>query len=318
MRLTALTPVLVTAIFCSLATAAAPASPGRKALLDGYAKQFDRIVFIKRNTCTSDHYYTDHVNDRAKSGGNLCVLNLRDGKVTELAGELKGGWFGRFDVSFDAKKIVFGWKKAPRQGYRIYEIDIDPATGLRAKSGGLRQLTHPAADEAELIKKYGKSRGGLFYHHGTDDMHPCYLPDGGIVFTSTRCQFGVLCNNDDVFTSAILHRMDADGKNIRKLSNSALSESSPCVMPDGRIMYTRWEYIDKGHIGAKCLWAMKPDGTGSVEIYGNDISYPPTFIYGRPIPDKTNEYVFLGTPHCFPNSIGTIIRINTSKNIRTR
>ncbi|MBC8372427.1 MAG: hypothetical protein H8E53_02445 [Planctomycetes bacterium] len=318
MRPTAIAAVLTIAALCSLAGAADPAPDGRKALLNACAKQFERIVFIKRNTCTADHYYTDHVNDRAKPGGNLCVLNLRDGKVSELVGELKDGWFGRFDVSFDAKKIIFGWKKAAKQGYRIYEIDIDPATGLRAGSSPPRQLTFPTADEAQLVKKYGKSRGGVYYHHGTDDMHPCYLPDGGIVFTSTRCQFGVLCNNDDVFTSTILHRMSADGRNIRKLSNSALSESSPCVMPDGRILYTRWEYVDKGHIGAKCLWAMKPDGTGSVEIYGNDISYPPTFIYGRPIPGKTNEYVFLGTPHCFPNSIGTIIRINTSKNIRTR
>ena len=318
MRPTAITTVLSIAALCSLAAAADHAPAGRKTLLDDYAKQFERIVFIRRNTCTADHYYTDHINDRAKPGGNLCVLNLRDGKVTELVSELKDGWFGRFDVSFDARKIVFGWKKAAKQGYRIYEIDIDPATGLRVKSSPPRQLTFPTADEAQLVKKYGKSRGGVYYHHGTDDMHPCYLPDGGIVFTSTRCQFGVLCNNDDVFSSMILHRMDADGKNMAKLTNSAVSESSPCVLDDGRILYTRWEYVEKGHIGAKCLWAMKPDGSGSVEIYGNDITYPPSFIYGRPIPGSATQYVFLGTPHCFPNSIGTVIRIDTSKPIRTR
>jgi hypothetical protein len=318
MRLTTVAAGLVTAIFCSLAAAAGPAPAGRKALLDDHAKQFGRIVFIKRNTCTSDHYYTDHVNDRAKPGGNLCVLNLSDGKVTELAGELKNGWFGRFDVSFDAKKIVFGWKKSAKQGYRIYEIDIDPSTGLRAKSSRPRQLTFPPRDEAQLVTKYGKSRGGLYYHHGTDDMHPCYLPDGGVAFVSTRCQFGILCNNDDVFTTSVLYRMDAGGGNIEKLSNSSVSESSPCVLDDGRILYTRWEYVEKGHIGAKCLWAMKPDGSSSVEIYGNDITYPPSFIYGRPIPGSANKYVFLGTPHCFPNSIGTVIRIDTNKNIRTR
>lgn len=288
--------------------------------------RFDKIVFIKRNTCTADHYYTDHINDQSKPGGNLCVLNLLDSKVTELTPEIPGGWFGRFDISFDAKKIVFGWKKSAKEGYRIYEIDVDPLTGRRTGSS-LRQLTFPLENEAELVGKYGKFRKykigsspetKVWYHHGTDDMHPCYMPDGNIVFTSTRCQYGVLCNNDDVFTTMTLYRMGADGKGMRKLSNSALSESSPCVMDDGRILYTRWEYVDKGHIGAKCLWAMKPDGTGAAEIYGNDISYPPTFIYGRPIPGRSNEYVFLGTPHCFPNSIGTVIRINTDKNIRTR
>ena len=277
----------------------------------------ERIVFVRRNTCTADHYYTDHVNDRSKPGGNLCVLNLKDGQVTELVPELEGGWFGRFDVSFDAKRIVFGWKKSAKVGYRIFEVCIDPATGRRTKTP-VRQLTFPEKNEEELVKRYGKSRGGHYYHHGTDDMHPCYLPDGGIALVSTRCRYGILCNNDDVFTTSVLHRMDSDGGNMQKLTNSSVSESSPCVMPDGRILYTRWEYVDKGHIGAKCLWAMNPDGSGSVEIYGNDISYPPTFIYGRPIPGKPNEYVFLGTPHCFPNSIGTVIRIDTSKDIRTR
>jgi len=276
----------------------------------------DRIVFVRRNTGTADHYYTDHVNDRSKPGGNLCVLSLRDGKVAELVPEMRKGWFGRFDISFDARRIVFGWKKSPNVGYRIYEVCIDPATGER--QGGVKQLTFPEEAEAELVKEYGKKRQGHYYHHGTDDMHPCYLPDGDIVFVSTRCRYGILCNNDDVFTTATLHRMDADGKNLRKLTNSAVSESSPCVMADGRVLYTRWEYVDKGHIGAKCLWAMRPDGTGSVEIYGNTISYPPTFIYGRPIPGKTSEFVFLGTPHCRPNSIGTVIRVDTRKGIRTR
>ncbi|MHC4253621.1 MAG: TolB family protein, partial [Planctomycetota bacterium] len=279
---------------------------------------FDKVVFIRRNTCTADHYYTDHVNDRSEPGGNLCVLDLRSGTATELVPELRSGWYGRFDVSFDAKRIVFGWKRSAKEGYRIYEIEVDPSTGKRTNPGKPRQLTFPAGDESELVRKYGKGRGGHWYHHGTDDMHPCYLPDGDIVFVSTRCQFGVLCNNDDVFTTTTLHRMDGDGQGIRKLTNSALSESSPCLMPDGRILYTRWEYVDKGHIGAKCLWAMKPDGTGSVEIYGNDISYPPTFIYGRPIPGRANEFVLLGTPHCFPNSIGTVIKVDTSRNIRTR
>ena len=48
--------------------------------------------------------------------------------------------------------------------------------------------------------------------------------------------------------------MDADGKNMKKLSDSPLSEASPCVLPDGRIMYTRWEYNDKGAISVK--WSL--------------------------------------------------------------
>jgi hypothetical protein len=104
---------------------------------------------------------------------------------------------------------------------------------------------------------------------------------------------------------------------MRKLTNSSVSENTPCMLPDGRIMYTRWEYVDKGAVSVKCLWAMNPDGSNSVEIYGNDVAIPTTMIMGRPIPNSPNEYVFTGTPHCPQNCIGTIIRINTTKNIRT-
>jgi hypothetical protein len=215
--------------------------------------------------------------------------------------------FERFDVSFDAKKIVFAWKRAWQEGYRIYEVNVDGT--------GLRQLTFPQADEKRLVELY---RARPHYHHGTDDMHPCYLPDGGICFISTRCQYGILCDAPDDFTTTILYRMDADGKNMRKLSNSSVSEASPVMLPDGRILYTRWEYFDKGAVSLKCLWAMRPDGSASSEIYGADISLPPTMIYGRPIPNAPNKYVVLGTPHCPQNGIGTVIRLDMTQNIRTR
>jgi hypothetical protein len=150
-------------------------------------------------------------------------------------------------------------------------------------------------------------------------MHPCYLADGGIAFISTRCQYGILCDAPDDFTTTVIYRVDADGKNMVRLSNSSVSEASPVLMPDGRLLYTRWEYVDKGAVSVKCLWAMLPDGSGSSEIYANDISLPPTFLYGRPIPGVPNHYVALGTPHCPQNGIGTVIRLNMSGgNIRTR
>ena len=67
------------------------------------------------------------------------------------------------------------------------------------------------------------------------------------------------------------------------------------------------------------LWAMRPDGSGSVEIYGNDIPFPPSFMFGRQIPGISHGFVFVGTPH-FPQggSFGTMIRIDTRRDIRTR
>jgi len=272
-----------------------------------------RVLFVKRLTYSANHYYTEYVNSRWTPGGNLCVLDVASGAVTELAPELSGGVFERYDLSFDARRLVFAWKKGPQDGYRIYEVGVDPVTGRRA--GPLRQLTFPQADEAELTRKYRVDPG---YHHGTDDLSPCYLPDGGIAFVSTRCQHGILCDAPDNFTTTVLYRMDGDGGRLVKLSNSSVSETGPSVLPDGRILYTRWEYVDKGAVSVKGIWAMRPDGTGSVEIYGNDVALPPTLNFGRALPGVPQGYVVMGVPHYPNNNVGTVIRLDLTKPIRTR
>jgi len=278
----------------------------------------EKIVFVKRYTYTANHYYTQHLNSDWTPGGNLCIYDLKTKEVVELVPELKNGVFGRFDLDFDAGHIVFAWKKGFWEGYRIYEIQIDPKSGERI--GGLKQLTFPQADEEKLISKYGtkKAEGGVWdYHHGTEDMDPCYLPDGNIIFVSTRCQYGTLCDAPDVFVTSTLFRMNRDGSKMKQLSFGSLNEFTPVVLPDGRVMYSRWEYVDKGAVSTKCLWAIRPDGSGSVEIYGNDIATPTTMIQARPLPGKTGEFVMLGTPHCPQNQVGTVIKLDMSKHIRT-
>ena len=264
----------------------------------------DEVVFLKRFTYNSNHYYTEYLNSQWKPGGGLFILSLKDGSTRQLAGELTGGVFGRFDISFDARTIVFDWKRSHDEGYRIYEVGVD--------GSGLRQILKAPDNEAELVKKYRYE-----YHNGTDDMHPCYLPDGGIAFVSTRCQTSTLCHGGDAFTTCVLHRMDGDGGSLRQLSFGALSEFTPTVLADGRIMYARWEYVDKGAVAAKCIWAMRPDGTASSEIYGNSIVFPTTMIQARPIPGVPNNYVLLGCPHFPQNALGTIVRIDMNKPVRT-
>jgi hypothetical protein len=275
---------------------------------------FDKLLFIKRYSYQSSHYYTDFIDGTENSGGNLCVLSMKDGKVTELLPSLKDGIFGRYDLSFDGNGIVFDWKEKIGKGFRIFEVGTDGTE--------LKQLTFEPDDEAARVLKYNHhdpSGTARVYHHHTDDMHPCYLPDDRIVFTSTRCEYGVLCDGPDKLTSSILYRIDGDGQNMVKLTNSAVSEFSPAIMHDGRILYNRWEYVDKGQIGVKCLWAMRPDGSGTAEIFGNDIALPPVFNHGRPIPGNNNNlFVTLGTPHFPQSGVGTVIRLDINKPIRTR
>jgi len=201
---------------------------------DNPLMDFEKLLFVKRFKYQSNHYYTDFINGCSKFGGNLCILDLKSGDVIDLIPEMKEGIFGRFDLHFNADKLVFAWKKERDEGFRIYEVPIDPKTGKRA--GAVRQVLQAPANEKDIQEKYRKG-----YHHGTDDMDPCYLPDGGIVFISSRCMYGILCDGPDIFCTTLLYRMDADGKNLQKLTNSAVSEATPSILNDGRIMYTRWE-----------------------------------------------------------------------------
>ncbi len=272
---------------------------------------FDELIFVRRPTYQSSHYYTDYIDGCVHYGGNLSILSRKDGTVRDLVPELDGGIFGRYDLSFDATRVVFDYKASPKEGFRIYEVGIDGT--------GLRPLTVPPEDERERIKKYDNSkRGGTarMYYHQTDDMHPCYLPDGGICFVSTRCERGILCDGPDILTTTALHRIDGDGGNMTLLSQTPVSEEVPSVMNDGRIVYTRWEYVDKGGSAVKCLWAMRPDGTGSVEIFGNDHAFP-SFYNGRAIPGHNNLLTCIGGPH-MPMGVGTVLRLDINQPIRTR
>jgi len=271
----------------------------------------DRLLFVRRPTYQSSHYYTDYIDGVVHYGGNLCALSLADGSHTDLVPELEGGIFGRHDLSFDAERVVFDHKASPREGFRIFEVGID--------GQGLRQLSFPPEDEEERIARYDNSHlggTGRVYYHQTDDMHPCYLPDGGIGFVSTRCERGILCDGPDILTTTALYRMDADGGGLQLLSRTPVSEEAPSVMNDGRILYTRWEYVDKGGSAVKCLWAMRPDGSGSVEIFGNDHAFP-SFYNGRAIPGRNDLFVCIGGPH-MPLGVGTVLRLDLREPIRTR
>ncbi len=253
---------LTTAI--GLAAAAATAGePGpmlRKALA-GPMKGVEDIVFANRHSYSDGHWYANigyYCNDETKPAwpgngkpgvGRLCRLNLSSGRVSVLF-DAKGGSVRDPVVHYDGKKILFALRKKGQPHYHLYEI--------AAGGTGLRQLT----------------RGNC------DDYEPCYLPDGGICFVSTRCNRWVNCWKTQV---GILYRCDGDGKNVRQISSNIEHDNNPRVLPDGRIIYTRWEYVDRSQVGFHHLWTVNPDGTGQMVYYGNQRHYP-LYIEAIPIP----------------------------------
>ena len=263
-----------------------------------------QLLFVKRNAYGSYHYYDEHDNGiiRAGMGGNLCVLSLDDGAVRELAPQLAGGLFDRCDLSFDGRRIVFGYCRAADDALRLWQINVD--------GSGLRQVTFPPPGETasarsalgpDWRKPAGPAakdpQGNLSSRRfQTQDFHPCWLPDGGIAFTSTRAQQTVLCG-DIGLSVPNLHRVEADGSGLRRLSHGTLNELCPSVLHDGRILYNRWEYVFKSVFLVQPLWALFPDGSRSEEMYGLNIGAPGVFTHGRAVPGRDDLIVCTGACH---------------------
>jgi len=272
---------------------------------------FDEIVFVKRKPYSSDHYYTDINNgtsaDRFLPQNGIYVYNVRNGseRAVVTAADMPGGqgFIGKISLSFDAKKVLFDFRETPQSGFRIWEVGIDGA--------GLRQVSFPPEDEEEKVARWRKG-----WH--TDDVHPCYLPDGRIIFSSTRSEHTVLCGGSAALVAPSLHRMNADGTHVEQLTTSPVSEFCPVILDDGRVLYHRWEYIDKGARVGKTIWSMNPDGSRPQELYGVADDTTTVYMYPQPMPES-NRLVCVGTCH-FPQGgcLGAIMLIDINSKNRAR
>ena len=178
------------------------------------------------------------------------------------------------DLSFDARRVVFAFcDHTPAdpnlRQFFLWEVGID--------GQGLRQLTGKAADR--LAGAEGRQTALI------EDFDPCYLPDGGIAFVSTRTQTHIRCQyGGRYFANFLLYRADADGENIRPLSFAEAPEWEPAVLDDGRIIYSRWDYTNRHSYHFQSLWVSWPDGTATASVYGNLTRNPCNTAEPRPIP----------------------------------
>ena len=238
----------------------------------------DELIFAARAFGYDGHwyanfsYYADNENRKAYAqGGKLYRLNLRTGQLQTLLEDPTGGVRDP-QVHYDAHKIIFSYRRGGTDPYHLYEINIDGT--------GLRQLTD-----------------GPF-----DDLEPTYLPDGGIAFVSSRCKRWVNCWLTQV---AILHRCDADGSNIRAISSNNEQDNTPWPLADGRLLYTRWEYVDRSQVDFHHLWTANPDGTSQSVWYGN-LHPGIVMIDAKPIPGSHKVVASFSPGHGIREHAGAI------------
>jgi len=269
-----------------------------------------RILFTKRVPGSFNHMSDQYIGWWSRPGGGIYLLSdfRKDAPSTTcISGSFpKAGSFLRPMLSYDGRKVIFAWCRhypelageqnkldkanVPEDAfYHLFEMNVD--------GSAVRQLTQG---------KY-------------DDFDARYLPDGRIVFCSTRrgqfIQCGLASAQKTITHQALpdvyvrcgggperpcvvytLHTMDADGSNLCAISPFEMFEWTPSVAHDGSILYSRWDYIDRHNMPYMSLWATHPDGTHARIVYANYTRSPHCTFEPRSIPNS-NKLVFTASAH---------------------
>lgn len=241
---------------------------------------FSRLLMIDQplpqGPINPEHEAIHRMGITAVAGGRLLILDgLHPGGEPRALASDRPGSFWRPDLSFDARKIVFCFKPHDESSFHLYEINLDGTQ--------LRQLTDSPYD----------------------DIDPIYLPDGHLLFTSTRGNSYVRCG--PFIYSYTLARCDADGSNVYLISHNGEPDFVPALLHDGRVIYSRWEYSDKPLWRLQGLWTTNPDGTGTAHYWGNQSVWPDHLSEPRPIPGS-HRVMFSGVGHhdWWSGSIGIV------------
>ena len=268
----------------------------RKIALANPLLNFENIIFAKREINPWPEKRGNHMCDQyfgfhAKPGGGIFVLKDIFSDSPELTsltadaickdGRFKGkklqGGFLSPDLSFDGKEILFAFTQAEKNLYKWTPETTFHIFRINADGTNLVQLTDG----------------------DTNDFQPCFLPNGRIVFISERRGGYGRCHGRPV-PSFTLHTMHDDGTDIVTLSPHETNEWHPSVDNNGMIVYTRWDYVDRGFNQAHHPWTTTPDGRDPRAIQGNYAKNqgdrPHQEMQIRAIPNST-KYVFTASGH---------------------
>ncbi len=268
-------------------------------LAEGYT---DTYIVVKQKQLGASHYsYTESVSDdftagypyleqvwNGRTGAQLVKLTLTpkaDGSGVDTKEEVllesTTGIIRDPDVSPDGKTVVFSMKaNRDNDDFHLYLYHLD--------TGRQEQIT---------------------FGQGVSDTEPKFLPDGKIVFSSSRDEQRIDCWYTAVSN---LYRCDADGSNIVRFGYEQVSSTYPTVTSDGRVLYTRWDYNDRTQMYVQAVFQMYQDGTNQTEVYGNGTNWPTTLLHTREVPGSPNKYVSIVSGH-HVNQVGKLCFLDVDK-----
>jgi hypothetical protein len=255
------------------------------------------LVFAKNVPSAFSHQLTQYYGRSARAGGGIFVLDEPGRSMTcrQLApGELSEGSYMHPEVSHDGDRILFAYCDVASTPVRERKLEyVDRRYHLfemRPDGSGLRQLTD-----------------GPY-----DDFSPKELPDGNLMFISTRRGGYHRCGAGPcwVYTLALA---DGDGQNPRTVSYHETNEWDPAVLADGRVIYTRWDYVDRNAVHYQHLWTVRPDGSAPVAYYGNNTFNPVGIWEARQVPGSTQVMATAAAHHAM--TAGSILLLDTTRGV---
>lgn len=251
------------------------------------------LLFIKRVPSSFSHQLTQYSGMCARPGGGVFVLDSPGTSMqSRQLATLPSGSYQHPEVSWDGSRVLFAFCEADsappdrdsRQDrhYHLFEMATDGTH--------LRQVTE-----------------GPY-----DDFSPRYLPDGKILFLSTRRGGFHRCGRGPcpVYTLAVA---EADGSNPRVVSFHETQEWDPAVLNDGRVIYTRWDYVDRNAVHYQQLWSVRPDGSDVRAFYGNNTFNPVGIWEARPVPGSNRVMATAGAHHAM--TAGSIILVDVTQGV---
>ena len=243
-------------------------SARRAERMAAYIVLFPEVLFSE-HPVLGDAYFFDRVPiANGINGRGLELLTMKGyfGSVSHL---LPDGEARHPEVSFDGKRAVFSWRggSSGSNDYHLYEIDLVTRV--------TRQLT------------FGTGEFSI-------DLDPCYLPNGDIVFVSSRFAQEIDCTQGRVLN---LMLCDNNGNYMRQIGFDQVPILYPRLLNNGKVIYCRWDYNDKSHTYAHALFQMNPDGTAQREYCNNNSWWPTMILQPRPIPGSTKIMAMIGGYH---------------------
>jgi len=241
------------------------------------------------------------------------ILQKNPGACSRI-GNGEKEWKGIYDLSYNGDTLLFSTTPSGcHRSLHLFKCAID--------GSGLVQLTDGALS----------------------DYDPAFLPNDKIVFvslrswTASRCQpggggvgpFSVNGHSNEdgmekLQAGGQMWRMNGDGSDMHQISFHETNENHPVVDYDGKLVYTRWDYIDRDFNAGHHLWTCYPDGRDPRAPAGNWARphyrddpvntrgrSPDTHSHTRPIPDHPSQYIAV-TAHHHGFLPGVPILINTA------